>query len=498
MSERTRRPGERMPSRKLNEMINQLTDHEFADLGDLRDAEEKDAAFWRLTIWHRGRNPYDPDEEKAAFDAYNLYGLRKSAIKNITEGMQRIRFGLPRELESFAQDKASHSLEVLDQTLRLIASAKEFATCRTYFGRTAALLKLERRLVKRLLESDPLKANLRRILLEERRNKASIAFKEEIEHYQTYLQPLKSQYASKGFVNTEPIQAYYRTAFAKMEIDSYPAKLRMEKLRIDETFAYLGEQYTQACEFAERIYALHLEYSGLSPMEHAKLLWRLISYYDVLKDEEKSLRVLSYFEEVEPEKPENQRIYLWKYLFLMLGFALDTENPELADEAVVIFERNATAILEGSGQKEYLLLLISLLTYYLGQHDIKRANAMFGRIYQIKEKITRLLYGVQYRIAHLQLLFENNEESSLRLFARNYERFFISNLPFCAPALEILLFLRKQIKIENQGIFDEKRKVLTEKLQTWQNGKETHNSLWYGPFLNWLSTITIRERQSQM
>src|SRR5688572_13281422 len=76
---RKRKQYERDPANDLNDLINELTDGEFADWMGLWNSNGKAVAFRNLQVWHRGRKPCDYSEERRTFPAYNLNELRKKA-----------------------------------------------------------------------------------------------------------------------------------------------------------------------------------------------------------------------------------------------------------------------------------------------------------------------------------------------------------------------------------------------------------------------------------
>ena len=124
---RKRNHGERMPSTKLNDAINRLTDGEFADWEALNGDSGREFGYVKLCKWHRGRSPYDPDEEKATFKSYDLNSLRKKAVQEIQNGMVELRSKLPRELEAIGIRVATDSPLELKAVMAQIGDSKGHA-----------------------------------------------------------------------------------------------------------------------------------------------------------------------------------------------------------------------------------------------------------------------------------------------------------------------------------------------------------------------------------
>lgn len=485
-----------MPSTQLNMVVNSLTEEEFHDLEGLRRQSGKVAAYWQLIQWHRGRFPYDPDEEKEVFRHLNLYALRKAARHCLAQGLDTLRSGLPPDLAVYKRLRTHVSEAELQALLPAIQVAKEHATRRGYARRMEALLHLERRVVKRLLTGEDRTTALRDVGRQLGQVHASLHLESQVQVYRaTYFDPVRRQYQQTGQLDHGQVAAYLASDFARMDVRQYPLRLQHAKWLMDEWFLLRTGRVREALELAEAMNAAHHQQGGLAAAEHSKLLWRLAIYYSELGERGKAMALLEEFRQVLPESPARIHHYLRKFLIVLLTLAFDLGDEALAEEAEKIVERNARAIYAGAEDQEQLLLLICLSTLHWSRHDMAGATAQWEKIYRIKDRKPRLLYRQQYMVAHLLILHAGDERESLRAFARNYARFLRLHLPATAPALEVVAFLRKTPPGTEPALLGRRLEALVDSLRRWQADPRTGQSFWYAPFFRWAATFPLKKRR---
>lgn len=489
---RKRNHGERMPSTKLNDAINQLAEGEFADWDTLSRGAGKEFAYLKLCRWHRGRCPYDPDEEKIAFKDYDVNSLRKNALIGISEGMHKLHSELPDELASLSKAIFAQTTQELQVVMQLVTKLKAHSTKRGYYERLRKIIIFEKRVVMLLFEGKELRAHLRRIKLETAQSKANVKLAAEVVHYRTeFLEAIRNEFFTTGHIDREKVAAYKESAFAQTDVRRFPFKLVSAKLLIDEFFAFLDGDRLQASRLAERVLELNREENGLSPMEHAALIKRTINYYVGLGAIDRAKALIHQFEALGPEEESNRKVYLKKYLLVIFQVAYDSNDLEYAEEAKKCFLRHQREILAEEDSSEKLTILLFLTFYSLGNRDLTAAKGYFGKIYKIKDQKPHIQYRVQYMVAHLALLFEERDDQAIKSFAKNYERYFLANLPYAEPAMKVLTVVRLHVLRIHPKRINQDFELLISALESYQSSFAHSRSLWYAPLLKWLSGLKI-------
>lgn len=481
-----------MPSTKLNDAINQLAEGEFADWDALSRGAGKEFAYLKLCRWHRGRCPYDPDEEKVAFKDYDLNSLRKNAFIGISEGMNKLHSELPDELASLSKAIFAQTAPELQEVMQLVTKLKAHSTKRGYYERLRKIIIFEKRVVMLLFEGKELRAHLRRIKLETAQSKANVKLAAEVVHYRAeFLEAVRNQFFTTGYIDRDKVAAYKESAFAQTDVRRFPFKLVSAKLLIDEFFAFLDGDRLQASRLAERVLELNREENGLSPSDFANLLWRLADYYVRLGQLEKAKGIIGDFELLEPWKEENRKVVFKKYLISIFLIAYDSGEFSYGARAQSAFLPLRSEILGWEDDNEKLALLLCLTFYGLGTGDLAAAKTYFDYIYKIKDQKPHIQYRIQYMIAHLMLLFEGKDDQAIKSFAKNYERYFRANLPFAEPALKVLIFLRLHVLRNHPKRISNDFKSLITSLKSFQTSVQFGRSLWYPPLLKWFEGLKI-------
>lgn len=498
-----------MPSTKLNDAVNQLADGEFTDWCALDGDGGKEWTYRKLCKWHRGRCPYDSDEEKLAFKDYDINSLRKKAVKELDRGMAELRVGLPNELKALRHAIATQTAMELEGVLTLTQDLKAHAEHRGYFERLNKIIAFEKRVVSLLCEGKRLRLELRRLKAETAQAKANLVLEAEITAFQTdYFEKVRAEIYETGLVNHEKVDAYNASNFAKADVSGFPFTLICKKLLLDEFFLSLKRDTLGASKLAERVYLQNSDVHSLSPSSHSRLLMRLARYYSDLGEFSKAKEVIQYFEAIDPESDVNFRIYLKKYVLTLFLIGFDTADHSLATKSVEVFQRNKSRIVDSEHDKDRLVIFIFLMTYFLGCHEGFKAKEIFDLIYKIKDQKPHLQYRIQYMISHLMILFELKDERDMKSFAKNYQAFLEPHRPFSTPALEVLYFLRGNLKhhiankplTKKEAAMEEKRVAkyngkisnLLEKLQAFQSKDENRTSLWYEPFYQWIISKRLK------
>jgi hypothetical protein len=488
MKMKSRRPGERMPSPKLNQRVNQLTEAEFNDLEKMQGARGKAPAFWQLIVWHRGRHPYDPDAEKAAFPDHNLYGLRKVAWKYLEAAIAAMREGLPPELKAYQRLSAKLSAHDLHVAFSLLRSAKAIAGQRGYYGRLKLLLALEGRILRRLFESDTLRMERKRLQVEMEAAEKTWEFANWLEGI-----PVDAAFTHDPLQLLGQADARQRTLLQDWEKgkdmwnpQSFPLQLQyLHWLRM-EHFAVLAGQLGKAQYWAEVTRKAHLQQGGLDTPNHALLLGRLAQYALEMRTKEALEEILKDYERVQGTSTVlHARHYLRWHMVLQLHHALDTGGAEDWKKAEQLLSLHPEIMDQPINDSPQWMLLVTLATWHLSNGANEKAQILMDRLYHLKEPKAPLLFHAQYRVAHLQLLFAEADNLSFKLFARNYERFFKKHLPGLDPALKVLTFLRKHHRNKNPIHIAASLANLLAQLQELRTDPSTTYPFWWGGFFRW-------------
>jgi hypothetical protein len=493
---RKRKQGERTPSTRLNDTVNQLSDGEFEDVVAILRGGKKKRKYLELIVWHRGRQPYDADEEKDAFNGYDLNSLRVVACRQLDQVVLELRSGLPTELSLNADAMTTSSREKLQELLAEIGVAKAHAIKRCYLERLVKLIGMEAELLPLICEGTRLEIEMQRVSKELNQAHANVTFAKELVHHRAaYPLAVIAEINKTGHINQELINAYKATPFAAIDVSGYPLPLMSGKLFIDEIFASLEGDATGASEIAESVYELDLRSKFLSPLEHAKLLTRMYDYYSALGDKVKGQSIIGYFEAIGPEAAPNRKIYLIRYLVVLLDWAVDRDDDTATAKAIQVFERNRAAVLDEVIGGYRSRILIAMMLFYLGEHDVSKAKSLFDNLYRNKEQKPPILYRVTFLICHLMILFDLKDVLTMKQQAKNHREFLLEKGQIAEPAIEFLAFLRKNAKIFAAPRITSKKVVqfnteidaAIEELQMFNHRDKIVKRLFYAPIIKWLN-----------
>lgn len=488
MSIRKRKPGERKPSTRLNEVVNHTPPPVLADLQSLFVQNGQVPAYWRLAMWQLGRMP-DPDGERQAFEGFKLASLRNEALRKIGAGLDFLHSRAP---HAHAAGVATNNARPVHDGL---PEARRQAFQRGYLGRFREIVAMERDHLSGLGKDAGARLRLdQELALAE----TCIAVGERIKDRKESLAEFKSRFIRSGVSVIGAGDEVRKPSFDHSMADGLPPTLVCAEWEAEEAIAYLDGDYALASEYAVRILDICRRHQVLGIAQHAKLLRRLSLYCAELRDHGKAIRMLQYFREVEPEKEEHREWYLRKYLIALLAISFDLDEESLLEEARHLIERNRAYLLRKSLDKDQPLLHLLIITHHIRLQEIQLAKEVLSLMLQSKFNKDRPLYFCQSLLAHLALLYEANDATALKGASRNYERQLKKFLPFAVPTLAVIQFMKRQIGVSSQLKFDSYRNDMIETLRKYSKSPTHHASLWYQPVMDWIQRARIRDRQSQL
>ncbi len=497
---RKRKQGERTPSRRLNDTVNQLSDGEFEDVVAILGSGKRRRVFLELIVWHRGKQPYDPDVEIEAYKEFDINSLRDVALRHLGKALIDLREGLPAELQIIAESLKTAPKARLLQAMAEIATAKAHAIKRCYLERLVRLIALERDVSPIILTGKQLETDLKRIEVEMDQANANILLAKEIAFFRSeYLEKVNAHRIKTGELDSKIISEYLDSDFAKLSVVGYPPLLLSEKLLLDEVFKGLSGKVNEACRIAEMVCELDLKSPFLSPPSRAKLLVRLYDYYSALGDRSKGENLISLFRAIKPEMPENRDIFLIRFLVILLDWAIDRDDDVAHKTAKDFFERNEDFVLSSPVGGYRSRILIVMMVIYLGEHEGEKAKHLFDHLYRDKEQKPPLLYRISFLICHLMILYDLKEVDAIKQHAKNYREFMLEKGEIAMPAIDLLLFLRKQakryaatrLKAKEVTTYNSALDKVTTVLRSHQRADVVTNRLSYGPLLSWLAAKRI-------
>jgi hypothetical protein len=485
----------RSPSTRLNDTVNQLSDGEFEDAVSLLRGGRKKRKFLELIAWHRGRQPHGTEEEKRAFEGYDLNSLRNVALRQLSGVMEELRSGLPRELSAIIASLGGSGKTLPLDAIHSIGEAKAHALKRCYLERLVKLLTLEAEALPLVYSGEAYVAELERNRVELEQARANLTLAREIAHYRVeYLDKEVAKRSKAGELETGLVEAYLRSDFAKLDPKNFPPLLMSEKCLLDEVFSSLGGRVKEAKEIAESVWGLDQRSAFLSPVNRAKLMVRINDYCIALGDRPRGEQLIAQFATFNPEKPENREIYLVRFLVVLLDWATDGNHYTSFSTALEVYERNEDFVLAAPTGGNRSRILIAMMVIYLGQQEGEKARYLFDHLYRDKDQKPLLYYRICFMICHLMILFDLHEADELRVHSKNYREFMVSKGEFAIPAIDLLGFLQK-----NAGRFAASRRTqkvdlayktelggMIERLLKYQRQDTVVFRLFYGPYLRWL------------
>ncbi len=492
---RKRKQGERPPSPRLNDTVNQLSDGVFEDIAAILGAGKRKRVFLELILWHRGKQPYNPDAEKEAFKPYGLNSIRDVALRELGKVLDNLRLELPKTLTLIAADLASTPRTVLFEALEQIGIAKAHAIKRCYLERLLKLVALEAEILTLVKVDEGRALELKRIDAEMKQAKANLQLAKDIAYHRVeYLEKVNATRSKTGKLDHQIISAYLNSDFAQLDVKDFPLLLFSEKSLLDEVFNGLSGKVEEAYRIAALVCELDQKSFFLSPLSRAKLLVRLNDYCIALGDRLNGERLIGRFAALDPEKPENRDIYLIRFLVVLLDWATESEEYASFGTVLEMFERNQEYVIASQIGGNRSRILISMMAIYLGRHDGGKAKELFDHLYRDKEQKPPLYYRICFLICHLMILYDLKEVVDLRLNAKNYREFMLEKGEISVPAIDFLAFLRKnakrfaapKLKTKEAIAYNAEVDAMISLLQLYQRQDTVANRLFYGPCIHWL------------
>ncbi|MFN8396330.1 MAG: hypothetical protein U0176_17025 [Bacteroidia bacterium] len=496
MSTRKRNPGERKPTPTLSEQVNALGDGEFADVIEMVTREGYVPAYAELYLWHRGRLPYNPDAEQADMGRYHLPSLRKDALRRLRQCLAELRSGMHQLFMAWERSLDSEPMVHPKEMMEAIQAAKAHAAKRGYLERILRLLAFEECVARAYLKGFALDRCLSRIAAEVEQANANLLLAPQLSYYRReYLEAVRQGFYATGLIDRDRVAAYLGSDFYQLDVSGYPARLTVDKLLIDEFFLFLSDHITEACDIANKIHRLHRSGGLLSPRDHASLLRRLANYYDQLSDRDGIRRVISHFEEIQPEKAEHFQIYMSKYLNTLCFLSFDIDDESIATKAHVLYEKHQLQLHALPEGNEKLSMMLFILYYKIAGGKVAEARELFDHLYRFADQRPPLIYRVQFMVAHLILLFEEGAGDEMRTFSKNYKRIMEKSMPSTLPALRLLGFLSKHVNRNYPIAMLEQYESLCDSVREFEKTPGFERSLIYSPIKTWLARIALRNHR---
>jgi hypothetical protein len=416
----------RRPSPTLWVMTHKLNDDQWRELKAYSQAYGKQTMQFKLLEFLRAMPTYDPEAEKRQFSNCNLISMRSVAKNWLIRTARTLGF--------YTHEVEQHCLDVgvliqwkmYDVALEFIEEAKQKAIDQEEFGWLGKIYEQEMAVVRAHYQGDFQTAELLRLNGLAVDNLKWQMLGMEVEEFGIRSRETnKNMFISTGMFDERIARNYFDSEFFHRPIDSWPITIQIQKLRIDEANYYFLGDRTGASASAEKILALLNGYSSIRSklvLEHLSLLFRISAYYFDLRNKKGVEKVITAFKQLAPSTAACKEAYWGFYLHTLCRYGFESENLSIALEGVTVWDQHRDLLMSSPINMTTLTSLLYVCSYHVAVRNIALARDTFNTLYEFSSSIRGLSVEGVYKILHLVILLEEDDDRGLESYGASYKR----------------------------------------------------------------------------
>jgi hypothetical protein len=255
----------------------------------------------------------------------------------------------------------------------------------------------------------------------------------------------------------------------------------LTKLHVDEWNYFILDRYHESIAVASQIlahYNIHPSICAIQQKDHAKILFRLINNFGVVGDLTQRSAFLHTFKSLDPMASANRDAYLSFYIHSLFQIGFDSEDMSLADEGALIWEANRDYLLQQPAESASIISMLFVCSYWIAKGEVSKGSSVFNLLYRQADAIKNVWAQAIYRILHIIILLEEQDERGLESYGINYKRH-LKRMQGAELGLAIVSILSRSRLLEGATQLKLVLQEVLDLLQRHQASSETS----YKPFL---------------
>ncbi len=487
--------GGRKASPTLWAMVRGLTEEEWQTVSIMAVMRFKEPRQFRLLKLLRSMEVYDPVAEKAAFADSDLGSMRRTARRWLIRTASKLAF-YQTEVALMVMD-----VDVLlrwgihDETMEFIAEAKQQAMEQEDFGQLALLYKKEQKAASVIFQGDERVRINTAIAKEAMENGKLVALDAEIDLYiAQFLENARHQLLTTGKLDEAHTQSYFQTEFYRQSIETWPISFQIQKLRLDEGLHYFLGRTVDAAKAAEKLLELieRLEKIRHSHNEdHVRCLFRLSAYYADLGIKDKVLELIDLCRNRSVIDTPIRLNYVRRISFLLFRAAFEFDSLAMANEGLQYWNEHKTILDTIPKDVIRFETLLRICAFHLYSGRVEEARAALNDATEGSEAFDYFTLQAVYKIFHLLILIDENDERGLQSYGKNYKRHIVAYLKnepqsyVAKVGLGIISILSKASNLEGRDKLRMSIEHLQKSLLEYEKSDDTTYKPYIYPMIKW-------------
>lgn len=472
-------------------MVHALDEDQWRQLIAFANVYGKGSLQLQLLELLRSMDTYDHILERDSFRDHALITMRRSAKEWLIRTVRRLALYQSEVMEQVLDIDVLIRWGLHEETSKFIARAKLLAKKEEEFIWLGRLLEYEIKLAKLLYQGEEKSTAIEKSAIEAKQNAFFLSLKADIEIKQVqFLEAGRNQLLENGIFDESLTERYFKSAFAKQEIGSWPICLQIEKLRIDEALFYFVNDIRNASTIAEEILRLTTKLEKVrdrSDENRSKIMFRLSSYYSELGSTKKLMSLISEFRLIAQKTSVFRLSYVQRALHTFFHTAFDYKMPELALEGAELWTQNQSQLREMPKEIVGFRTLIYLGFYYISISEYQAAKRIYLEASMYPKLNLDLGLKIIFKILHLIILLEEKDDRGMDSYWKNYKRHIKAQLPstIAEAGLEIGARINQISSLETPADVKDSFDKLVRKLALYEESSKANLRPFIYPMSLW-------------
>jgi hypothetical protein len=488
--------GGRKSSPTLWAMVRGLSDEEWRFISAFSTIFGKGSLQLKLLALLRSMEVYDPVAEKAAFEGNDLKSMRKTAKRWLIRTATKLAFYQTEVSEQVMDVETLLRWGIHDDTMEFIAETKQLAREREEFGWLSILYRQEIKAVMIIYQGAERVAKVAKVAEEAMENGKLVALEAEITFQGAkFLEKGRNELLTTGKLDETYTESYFRSKFFRQNIEDWPISFQIQKLRLDEGLHYFLGRTAGAAKAAEKLLDLSDRLDNIRQRQsddHARCLFRLSAYYSALGNKQKVVAIIDIIKKRALLDSPMRILYLRRVVNSLLHAALEFSISAMVDEGLGSWMENKAILI--SLPKDLVQFETYLLVsfQYLSNGYVKEAREVFALASQISDSYPYPSHEAVFRILHLMLLLDEDDERGLQSYGKRYKRHLVAYLKaeayseIATAALAFVMILAKASNIEGKDKLEKSLRQLLLKLHDYRQSGDASFRPYIHAMIKWV------------
>jgi hypothetical protein len=478
----------RPPSPTLWAIVHKISDAHWQQLKAYSQKFGKQSMYFQLLEALRSMPEYNPEAEKKDFGKSSLHTMRNQARKWLLRTAIKLGLYLGQAEGDVVGVDILIQWECFDDALDLIENARVLATAQGDHARLTRLYEQEIAIARTVYEGEERIEEMSRLALLAIESARQCSIAAEVRNSAIYyIEINKARFNLTGDFDLKVAQSYFKSAFYKQNIDSWPITIQIDKLHIDEWNHYIQAKLKESIAVSNKILALynaHPEIRSIRKGDHARILFRLSGNNSEIGNGQQGKVVLDSFRLVDPLSEENRPYYLTFFIQALFHVGYNLGDYSLAKEGATTWMSHKEFLLSVPIESASITSMLYVCSYHLAVGNVQTARMILNLLEKVEDAIQPLWARELYRLFHIIILIEEGDDIGLVSYARKYQRKYKQD---DAPTLGLMMLrlLRKPKHIYEPKSLLKSLPRLLEMLEIHHKANETAYLPFTFPIVHW-------------